>query len=113
MQRNNPSGKKVRREVFNEDIYIVLFWNRKLELDLTYFKRSNFIVNLLYSNLTCANITALTSQINQRSMTNFSLQYQHIVKQSGDENKENHQQGDTVLMYHQILKTDIQINLWQ
>ena len=40
-------------------------------------------------------------------MINFSLQYQYIVKQTGDENKENHQLGYIVLMYNQILTTDI------
>lgn len=29
----------------------------------------------------------------------------------GDENNENHQLGDTALMYHQILTTDIEINV--
>ena len=30
----------------------------------------------------------------ERSSSKFSLQYQYIVKQTGDENKENHQLGD-------------------
>ena len=40
-------------------------------------------------------------------MSNISLQYQYIVKYTGDENKENNHLGDTVLMYNQILITDI------
>ena len=48
-----------------------------------------------------------------RSKFNFSLQYQYIVKQTGDENKENHQLGDVVLIYHQILRTDIKRNVWK
>ena len=33
----------------------------------------------------------------------FSLQYQYNVKQTGDENIENHQLVDIVLIYNQIL----------
>ena len=37
----------------------------------------------------------------------FSLQHQHIAKPTGDENKESNQLEDIVLMYHQILITEI------
>ena len=30
--------------------------------------------------------------------SNFSLQYQYILKQTGDENKDNYQLGDIVLI---------------
>ena len=39
------------------------------------------------------------------SIFNLSLQYPYIVKETGYENKENHQLVDTVLMYHRILIT--------
>ena len=35
----------------------------------------------------------------------FSLEYQYIIKQKRDENKENYQLRDTVFMSHQILTT--------
>lgn len=44
--------------------------------------------------------------------SNFSLHYQYTAKQTGEEKKENHQLGDTVLMNHQILTTDINRNEW-
>lgn len=34
----------------------------------------------------------------------FSLHYQYIVKQAGNENKEDHHLGDTVVMYNKFLK---------
>ena len=39
----------------------------------------------------------------ERSISHFSLQYQYIVKQTGDENIENHQLGDIILNRHPIL----------
>ena len=39
---------------------------------------------------------------NQR-IVSPQLQYQYIAKQTGDENRDNHQLGEHVLMYHQIL----------
>lgn len=41
----------------------------------------------------------------------FSLHYQYIVKQAGNENKEDHHLGDTVVMYNQIPKTSIERNI--
>ena len=49
----------------------------------------------------------------KRSTPSFSRHHQYIVKQTGDENKENHQLGDIVLMYNQILRTEIKRNVWQ
>lgn len=40
-------------------------------------------------------------------MSNFSLQYQYISKQTGDKNKENDQLGNIALMDHQIMKSSI------
>lgn len=34
-------------------------------------------------------------------------QHRCIIRHTGDENKDNHQQSDFVFMHHQILKTDI------
>lgn len=41
----------------------------------------------------------------------FSLHYQYIVKQAGNENKEDHHLGDTVVMYNQIPKTSFERNI--
>jgi hypothetical protein len=49
--------------------------------------------------------------IKHRSRSKFSSQYQYIVKHTGDKNNENHQLGDIVLMYHQILRTNIKRNV--
>ena len=46
-------------------------------------------------------------------MYNFSLQYQHTVKQTGIESKENYQLDTIVLIKHQILRTNIKENVWQ
>ena len=46
-------------------------------------------------------------------MSNFSLQYQYIVKQTGDENKENHQLRDarTCTLHPCILEASTQDNI--
>ena len=44
-------------------------------------------------------------------LLDHALLYQYHVKQTGAENKENHQQGDIVLMYNQFLRTNIQYSL--
>lgn len=49
-----------------------------------------------------------------RSWTsNFLSQYRHIFKHSGVENKANHQLEDIILIYHQILRTDIKRDVRQ
>ena len=56
------------------------------EKGFTYLKRSNFMVNFLYSNLTCTNITALTNQINhqqRKSILKFFLKYNENAKLKG------------------------------
>ena len=43
------------------------------------------------------------------STDDFSLQCRYIIKQTGDENKENHQLEDIVLMRHSTVTTDVAI----
>ena len=47
------------------------------------------------------------------SIASFSLQDQDNLKQTGDDNLEHHQQGDIVLMYKRILKTNFKRNVWE
>ena len=44
---------------------------------------------------------------------NFSLLYQHNIKQTSDENKEKYQLGDYKLIQYQILQTNITRTVWQ
>ena len=43
----------------------------------------------------------------------ISIQYQHIIKQTSDENKEKYQLGDYKLIQYQILQTNITRTVWQ
>ena len=44
---------------------------------------------------------------------NFSLLYQHNIKQTSDENREKYQLGDYKLIQYQILQTNITRTVWQ
>ena len=44
---------------------------------------------------------------------NFSLQYQYIIKQTSEENKEKYQLGDNQLIQSQILPTNITRIVWE
>ena len=47
----------------------------------------------------------------KRSTSAFSLHHQFIIFKSSGEKKDSHQLEDTILMQHQILRTDIKENL--
>ena len=49
----------------------------------------------------------------KRSTSAFSLHRQFIIYKSSDEKKDNHQLEETILIQHQILRTDIDLNVWE
>lgn len=65
---------------------------------------------------TCAYLPAPTTQASNvftlLAKRMISLQYQYFDK-TGNENKESHHLGDTLLIKHQILRNKIKRNVWQ
>ena len=68
---------------------------------------SNFYLNLLW---TCF---ILPFNCKEWPRQNFSLQYQHRIKQTSEEKKEKSQLGDYKLIQYQILQIEIISILWQ
>ena len=58
-------------------------------------------------------IKMLTLNSRKWPRQNFSLLYQHNIKQTSDENREKYQLGDYKLIQYQILQTNITRTVWQ
>ena len=57
-------------------------------------------------------ISRMIKSSRHRSISNFSYKNYQTVKQTSEENEENHQLSDTVLIYHQILRRDLKRPVW-
>ena len=68
---------------------------------------SNFYLNLLWTYF------ILPFNCKEWPRQNFSLQYQHRIKQASEEKKEESQLGDYKLIQYQILQIEIISILWQ
>ena len=55
----------------------------------------------------------LTLNSHEWPRQNFSLLYQHNIKQTSDENREKYQLGDYKVIQCQILQTNITRTVWQ
>ena len=79
---------------------------------LLFFGRTNqlFPLQQASNKKSCQHVVQVNSAFNSQewSTWNFSLQYPHIIQQTADENIQTYQVEVVVLIWHQILVTNLQ-----